>query len=180
MIYVTSDLHFCHNRDFVYRPRGFGTVQEMNRAIVENWNNVVAPDDDVYVLGDIMLNDNAEGARLFKNLKGQIHIVLGNHDTEERIGLYHHFYNVVEVEYGLPLKYNGYRFYLSHYPTLSARDDEAKPLKKQRINLCGHTHTSDKFYDWDKGRIYHVELDAHGCTPVSLDKIIADIEEKAI
>ena len=63
-IYLTSDLHFCHNREFLYKPRGFDSVWDMNKVIVESWNKVVGADDDVYVLGDLMLNDNDEGARL--------------------------------------------------------------------------------------------------------------------
>jgi calcineurin-like phosphoesterase family protein len=60
----------------------------MNDEIVRRWNEVVAPDDDVYHLGDVMLNDNDLGLKLLKSLKGNIHIVLGNHDTEKRIKLY--------------------------------------------------------------------------------------------
>ena len=67
-IFVTSDLHFCHDRAFVYEPRGFSNVEEMNQAIVERWNAVVQPEDIVYVLGDIMLNNNEEGIRLFNSL----------------------------------------------------------------------------------------------------------------
>lgn len=45
------------------------------------------------------------------------------------------------------------------------------------INLCGHAHTTNPFADMDKGLIYHVELDAHGCYPISIDDIIEDIKE---
>ena len=51
-----------------------------------------------------------------------------------------------------------------------------KPLKKKLINLCGHTHTDNKFKDMDKGLIYHVELDAHNNKPVLLDDIIDDLK----
>ena len=57
-IFITSDLHFCHDRAFVYEPRGFSNIKEMNQAIVERWNSTVQPEDIVYVLGDIMLNNN--------------------------------------------------------------------------------------------------------------------------
>ena len=50
-IFLTSDLHFNHDREFVWKVRGFTSVQEMNETIVKNWNSVVNPDDDVYVLG---------------------------------------------------------------------------------------------------------------------------------
>ena len=178
-IFLTSDWHFNHNKPFLYEPRGFSSIYEMNNAIITNHNALVAPDDDVYCLGDCMLGDNELGLRCIKELKGNIHIILGNHDTNTRIELYNNCYNIVEITYATVLKYNGYRFYLSHYPALTANaDDDGKPLNKKTISLCGHTHTQDKWCDWDKGLIYHVELDAHECKPVLLDNIITDLNEK--
>ncbi len=150
----------------------------MNETIVKNWNSVVDPGDDVYLLGDVMLNDNARGIQILKSLKGDIHIVCGNHDSNERIKLYESCWNVVEVEMAIRLKYNKYHFFLSHYPTLCENHDDGKELKKRTINLCGHTHTKDPFADWDKGLIYHVELDAHNNYPVLIDDIIEDIKNK--
>lgn len=129
-------------------------------------------EDDVYILGDLMLNDNDTGIKLLKSLKGKIHIILGNHDTDARVELYNNCYNVVEICYATIIKYGKYHFYLSHYPTLTANKE--KHLSECLINLCGHTHTPDKWADWDKGIIYHVECDAHNCTPVLIDDIIND------
>lgn len=70
MIYLTSDLHFCHNRDFLYSPRGFHDAGEMNHTIVSNWNHTVKDDDEVYVLGDMMLNDDAMVSILLSNCAG--------------------------------------------------------------------------------------------------------------
>ena len=77
-IWFTSDLHFGHNREFIYGPRGFQTVWDMDRTIVENWNRMVEPEDDVYVLGDLMLGDSEYGRGMITQLKGNIHIILGN------------------------------------------------------------------------------------------------------
>lgn len=176
MIYLTSDTHFCHNRQFLYEPRGFSSIDEMNQEVVRIWNEVISPEDEVYHLGDIMLNDNEEGARLLGRLNGQIHIILGNHDTDTRIEIYRASSNVVEICYGRPLHYNGYHFFLSHYPTITSNFDYDKPLKARTLNLCGHSHTKDPFADWDKGLIYHVELDAHNNSPISIDYVINDIK----
>lgn len=176
-IFVTSDLHFCHNRIFLYEPRGFSSVEEMNKAIVKNWNEVVTDDDDVYVLGDLMLNDNEAGLAYLAQLKGKLHVILGNHDTEARIKLYKDFPSIVEVSFAYRLKYGKYNFYLTHYPTLTDNGDN-EPVWTKVINLCGHTHTSDKFLDWDKGPIYHVELDAHNNRPVKIEDVIEDIRNK--
>ena len=176
-IWFTSDWHFYHDREFIYKPRGFNNVYEMNEAIISHYNEVVNPEDDVYVLGDLTLNNNDAGIAAIKQLKGQLHIIRGNHDTDVRMERYNQCYNVVEITEGQFFKWNGYHFYLSHYPCLTDNYDNDKPLKTKMINLCGHKHTQNPFEDFNKGLIYHVEVDAHDCYPVSIEKIITDIKE---
>lgn len=176
MIYFTSDLHFCHDKDFILGPRGFTSSDEMNAAIIRNWNSIVAPGDEVYVLGDLMLRDNEEGLRCWDQLRGTKHVILGNHDSDQRIGLYKKCSNTIIEGYAMKLKINGYTFFLSHYPTLIYEPEE-KPLRNSVINLCGHVHTKDRFLDMDKGLIYHVELEAHDNMPVSVDEILEDIRK---
>ena len=178
MIYITSDLHFGHDRDFLYEPRGFKNMWEHDEALIKNWNEVIQPEDEVYILGDIMLNDNEHGIKCLKSLKGNIHIIRGNHDSPVRIKLYEDCHNVVEVCEGKYLQYKKYHFYLSHYPCLCGNHDEDKPLKARVISLCGHTHTPNSFIDFDKGLIYHCEVDAHNNYPISLDNVIEDIYNK--
>ncbi len=176
MIYITADLHFCHDKEFLYGPRGFTSCADMNEAIVKNWNEIITPEDDVYVLGDLMLKDDNLGLYYWDKLVGKKHVILGNHDTDTRIELYKDCHDTVVEGFALRMKYGQNTFFLSHYPTLVGDNhEEGKPLKNCVINLCGHVHTKDKFYDWDKGLIYHVELDAHDNKPVSLEQIIEDI-----
>ena len=179
-IWLTSDLHFGHQKEFLWGPRGFSSVQEHDNKIIENWNELIGWDDEVYILGDLMLNDNENGIKIIKNLPGNLHIILGNHDTDTRIELYRSCWNVKEIEYAMPFKYDGYHFFLSHYPTLTSNLDGDKPLRKRVISICGHTHTPDPFADWDKGLIYHVELDAHENKPVLIEDVINDIKGKFI
>ena len=56
-IWIISDTHFNHNKEFLYSPRGFNSVEEMNHAIVTLWNECVNDDDIVYHLGDVCLGD---------------------------------------------------------------------------------------------------------------------------
>lgn len=175
MIWLSSDPHFSHCKEFIWRSRGFSSVQDMNNIIVRNWNTVVKPDDNCYILGDIMLNNNEIGMNLLESLNGHIHIVLGNHDTDTRINLYKTARNVVEVDKAIDLKWKGFRFHLTHYPTITSNHDDYKTIDKKIVNLCGHSHCTDPFQDWHIAPIYHVELDAHYYYPVSLDEIIKDI-----
>ena len=128
-IWVTSDTHFCHQKEFLWAPRGFSSQYEMNEAIVENWNKIVRSGDTVYLLGDIMLNDNITGTKLLHSLQGDIHLVCGNHDTPERIEIYRNSWNIVTVSLAERLKYNGYNFFLCHYPVLCNNYDDGKDLK---------------------------------------------------
>lgn len=178
MVWFTSDLHLGHNKPFLYEPRGFKNIQEHDNAIIENWNKIIRPNDKIYVLGDLMLNDNEAGIEKIKQLKGQIYVVRGNHDSEVRVNLYNNCDNIIKVTEGQFLRYGKYHFYLSHYPTLCSNFDGDKPLKARMVSLCGHSHTQNVFADWDKGLIYHVELDAHNNFPVSIDSIIKDIKNR--
>lgn len=175
-VFFTSDLHFGHQKDFIWAPRGFGSSEEADETIIQKWNSIVSCLDDVYVLGDLMLGNNEAGLRKVQRLNGNLHVILGNHDTSERIKLYKEVPKIIEIHYGLPVKIAGYRFFLSHYPTLCGNHDDGKTLKRKTINLCGHTHTKDPWCDWDKGVIYHCELDAHNCKPVEIEEIIKDLE----
>lgn len=176
MIYFTSDLHLYHNMDFVFKPRGFDNIEDMSNIILENWNNVVTDNDDVYILGDLMLNDNEKAMNILKQLNGKIHIVLGNHDTSTRVELYKTLPNVVEITYATVIKYKKYHFYLSHYPTFTANLENGH-LSECLINLYGHTHQRTNFYN-DIPWMYHVGLDSHENQLVSLDQIIEDCKAK--
>ena len=180
MIYFTSDWHFGHDKEFLWGPRGLPSVYANSQAIVGNHNAIVNDNDDVYVLGDLMLGDNEYGLQMIRALKGKLHIILGNHDTSTRIELYKQLPNVVEVEYAKVLKIGKQHYYLSHYPTICANYDD-KPYQQHLINLFGHTHQQNKFYymnDEENPFMYHVGVDSHGCCPVSEEQINKDIHNK--
>ena len=176
-IYVTSDLHLCHDRTFVYGPRGFSSIQEMNEAIVERWNSKVRPRDRVFVLGDVMLNNNEEALKYIKQLNGTVFFYSGNHDTVTRIMLLSDLDNWTYCGIADIQKINGYHLYLSHYPTICSSIIDATPLKQRMINLHGHVHTTKKFI-YDIPYIYNVCMDAHNCYPVSIDEIIQDMDNE--
>ena len=183
-IWITSDWHFNHNKDFIYTPRGVNNVWDMNEKIITNHNSLVEPNDYVYVLGDLCLGGGSsenlrQCKKMIENMKGHLKIVLGNHDSAARIEMFAECWNVDAIlGFADMIKYNKYHFYLSHFPTLTSNLDYDKPLKQRTLNLCGHTHTTNPFLDADKGYIYHCEVDAHECYPTNIEFIIQEFKNK--
>jgi calcineurin-like phosphoesterase family protein len=171
-------VYFCHDREFIWGPRRFNSVEEMNETIVDRHNSLVLPEDDVYVLGDLMLGDNEKGIELIKQMNGKLHIAIGNHDTAPRIELYKTLPNLVDINYVHTFKYRKYNFYCSHYPTLTG-NLEAESLKQVAINLYGHTHQKDIFYE-DRPYMFHCGMDSNACAcyPINIDYIIDKCNDK--
>ena len=51
-VFFTADLHLGHDNIRRHCHRPFGTVEEMDEAIIANWNGAVASKDLVYIVGD--------------------------------------------------------------------------------------------------------------------------------
>lgn len=172
-IFITSDLHFNHDKDFIWKKRGFSSVNEMNEAIVNNWNQTVSDDDIVYLLGDVAMGSDLQASlRLINKLKGKKYLAYGNHDTEARIKAFKTNRFFEDIQMGYRLKYKKHMFILTHYPTITANGDDLRV-----INLYGHTHQKDNFFE-DKSYMYHVGVDSHDCTPVLLETIVKEIKMK--
>ncbi len=176
-IFLTSDTHFGHDREFLWGPRGFTNSQEHDEAVIKNWNETVGPDDIVYHLGDLMLGDNAHGIECVKRLNGHIKLIRGNHDTDARWKLYGTLPNVELIGWADVFKYKKYNFYLSHHPTLTSNLEKAPHLRMHLINLYGHTHQMGKFYQ-DMPYMFHVGLDSNDNRPVLLDDAIELMKEE--
>lgn len=174
-IWFTSDLHFGHDREFIWGPRNFKSVYEMNEELIKRYNTCVKPNDDVYILGDLTLGPLEPGIALIKQLKGNIHVIRGNHDTNARMAEYNKCYNIVEITEGQYFKYGKYHFYLNHYPTITSNLEKSDRLEEHLINLYGHTHQTDKFYNGIPF-MYNVGVDAHNGCPIHIDTIIMDIK----
>ena len=54
-IFFTSDTHFGHGGALGLYRRPFASVAAMNEAIIERWNEIVGPDDEVWHLGDFAI-----------------------------------------------------------------------------------------------------------------------------
>ena len=172
MIYFTSDFHFAHEKEFLYKPRGYNSIDEMNHDVIERYNSIIKSDDIVFILGDCMLKDDEIGIRCLKKLNGQKYLAFGNHDTESRLEKYEFAELFYDIDYGYRMKFDKYSFWCQHYPAKMGNYKDKHPT----WCISGHTHSKEKFQYGDDC-IYNVALDAHDCYPVSAEQILNDIKE---
>ena len=186
-IFITSDLHFGHNKEFLYGPRGFSSIEEHDEAVIQNWNSVVTENDIVYILGDVMMGPNRkECVEKVNRLNGTIYIVCGNHDSEQKIldytkcnniqFTYDHNNNLIPT-YSTMIRKGKRAFYLSHQPLIITGNIFHQDYLSRSISLHGHTHSKDRFEYFEYG-CYNVALDAHNNTPVLLDDIATEIVDE--
>lgn len=76
-LWFTSDTHFNAQRTLILSKRPFDNVQEMNEAMVQNWNKVVGKEDKVYHLGDFGDYD------FIRELNGKVMLILGNYEEKD-------------------------------------------------------------------------------------------------
>lgn len=150
-----------HTNIIKYCNRPYKISQEMDEALIKNFNSLVSNEDHVYFLGDFsMSNDPGYLNYIFGRLNGKFkYLCKGNHDSKNVIKLpwtwvkdYHE------------LNYNGTMFCMMHYPIRIWN-------KKHHGSIClgGHSHL--KFNDF-KERYMDVGVDANNYTPVNLDFIL--------
>ncbi len=177
-IWFTSDTHFYHDQDFLYGPRGYKSIEEMNEAAMECWNSVVKSGDIVYHLGDVLMNHY--DINIINRLNGTIFLVRGNHDTDNKlsaIAATGKLANTSCVPTSELIKFGKLSLFICHYPVLTANFDD-KHFSQHVINLHGHTHQKGNWLFADNPFIYHVGLDSHDMKPVHIEEIIADIRNR--
>lgn len=178
-IFFTSDLHFGHKNILQFCNRPFATTEEMDEALIQNWNSVIKPNDWVFNLGDFAFAPHWRWYEILARLNGKHVLILGNHDITRWPGdkvmeLFH------RVEQQMILKIDGRFVYLNHYPFLCYGGTYRSP-ENAVWQLHGHVHSSPndterKGQDNERLAIrfpyqYDVGVDNNNFTPVSWEQI---------
>jgi calcineurin-like phosphoesterase family protein len=123
--FFTSDLHFGHSNVINYSNRPFSSVEEMDQILVSNWNDVVTNKDRVIIAGDLAMRYSSDYAyNIVKKLKGQKHLVFGNHDkairkNKEFLALFESVSDLLTVKVQDEEAIGGVRrIVICHYPML--------------------------------------------------------------
>lgn len=79
-IWFIADSHFSHKNVIDYCNRPFCSVEEMNGALIHNWNKIVKNNDRVFMLGDFALCGKDKIIEIGQQLNGRKILIMGNHE----------------------------------------------------------------------------------------------------
>jgi calcineurin-like phosphoesterase family protein len=171
-VFFTSDTHFGDENIIKYCKRPFANAHEMDEAMIERWNAVVADADTVYHLGDVAFGHGVSWeyvASILKRLSGKINLVRGNHEKlAQAMGNWHRFesisdYAEVEVE--------KQKIVLFHYGMRTWHHD-----LRGTWHLYGHSHNGLSPY----GKSCDVGVDCWNFTPVKFEELKIKMDALAI
>lgn len=182
-VWLSSDLHFFHRNVISYCNRPFADVEEMNWKLINIFNELVQPDQDLILLGDLCFGGKQRWASTVARLNGKKKMIKGNHDGINATPLRE--FGIESALYGCIIIVDDdyqelYNFALSHYPYQYTGDhtDVERYTERRLIDsggwlLHGHVHTL-----WQtKGRMINVGVDMWDMKPVSLAQIVKIVDE---
>ena len=128
----------------------------MNKALVDNWNALVKPEDTIFHLGDVAMG-NKSYLEIIRELNGHKVLIKGNHDRSTATML--NYFNEVFSE--LTQVWDGKSVLLKHKPMIG--------YFPQWRQICGHVHDRWTF----RGKILNVGVDVWDFKPVHIDQVSA-------
>jgi calcineurin-like phosphoesterase family protein len=160
-IWLTADTHFGQAGALGRFHRPFASLAAMDAALVENWNAVVAPEDEVWHLGDFAVKPTqARVEALLAVLHGTKHLVAGNNDIAETLEAR----GWADIRTYAEIVVDDVTLVLSHYAFRTWNG-----MYKGAWNLHGHSHGALK----PLTRQVDVGVDAWDFRPIDLAMIRA-------
>jgi calcineurin-like phosphoesterase family protein len=147
------------------------TVARHDAALIDNINEVVARQDQLYVLGDFCLGRLDQVAAYLSRIRCRhVCLVRGNHDRRSALPAFHRV-----MEQGL-IKVRGQKIFLNHFPMRSWQ-----AFIHGSWHLYGHVHghlrAEDEANDWML--VKDVGVDANNYRPLSFDEVAAYMAPRA-
>lgn len=138
--FYIADLHFGHFNIIRYDNRPFKTIEEMDNALINNWNSVVSDGDTVYILGDISWHNEDETVEIFQQLKGNKVLIKGNHDNIKHNSKLAQCFTSIRDYIELYLDKKN-KVVMSHYPMPFWNGQF-----RNTVHLYGHVHNSHQWH----------------------------------
>lgn len=161
--WFTSDTHFGHANIIRYSNRPFSNEEEMDEALIANWNSKVQPGDTVYHLGDIFFCKEDRALSILRRLNGQKFLVFGNHDklVKNSARVREQFAQCTDYK---EVTIEDQKIILCHYPMITWNRSH-----RGSWMLHGHCHGS-LVYPFE-ARIHDVGVDPNGLHPLSFEDV---------
>lgn len=167
--WITSDLHFGHANIMKFCPvtrYGFRDVDHMNESMIQEWNKVVAAEDEVFILGDVAFCNAEKAVSILDRLNGAKILVEGNHDVKLlKDSDFRSCFK--EVHSYLRYNHNGQLVIMFHYPI-----HEWDQMHRGSVHFYGHVH--GKPTGMERYRARDVAFDATGRVVSDFDAMVAD------
>lgn len=169
-VWFTADTHFGHQKILKFHPERPGTnAEEMGEALIENWNAVVNKADHIYVVGDFSLSTQEVAENAFRRLKGNKHLVQGNHDPT-RVARMSGWQSVSQIK---EVKAGNHKFVLCHFPMLTWNG-----AHRGVYHLHGHSHGMLREQNHLQRARLDVGIDCHPHhRPFHLDEVLSLLGE---
>lgn len=163
--YFTADLHLSHANIIKYCNRPFLDKDEMNEALIANWNRKVSDKDEIYVIGDFAFDTNPE--KFLDRLNGKKFLIAGNHDSKATRNCrgWEKVWN-----FGNEINVHNQSIVLCHYAMRVWNKSH-----RGSWHLYGHSHGS--LPDDPNLLSFDVGVDSHNYAPISFCEV-KDIMEK--
>jgi len=158
--FITADWHLGEDRFEIMGRPGFEDAQHMVDEFVRFHNELVKPEDKVYVVGDAVNVNTPEFLPQVERFNGEKILFRGNHDrdfTDEKLLKF--FSEVIPEGDGLEIEVEGIPCWITHYPTQGRAD---------RFNLVGHIHSAWKV----QLNSFNVGVDVNHFRPHVLNKAV--------
>ena len=173
MVYLTSDLHLGHERILLHCKRPFADIEEMDEAIITNWNKRVRRCDTVYILGDVVW-DKKKVTAYMERLAGKKILITGNHDAPwARKEAFRPLFEEV-VPY-LETHLNGFPVTLCHYPMLEWKGSREDPPHRIGFHVHGHIHNrvAEEYIPlYRQFNALNAGMDINGFRPVTFQELL--------
>jgi calcineurin-like phosphoesterase family protein len=159
-IWFSADYHIGHANIIKYANRPYKDVEEMDKTIMENFNNLIKKNDIIFFLGDIAFGEDLTRRILILMLqKAEVHFILGNHD--------HKYIKTIEALAGsinnlLDIEIDGQPITLCHYSMRTWNKSHFDSWQ-----LYGHTHGRLP----PVGKQWDVGIDNNRFLPVSYETL---------
>jgi len=172
-IWFTSDTHYGHANIIKYCNRPFKDVEEMNQALITNYNSVVRPEDTVYHLGDFAFMPVDKVLSILSRLNGNKFLMFGNHDKVIRgaVGAFKPKFHTIS-DY-MEINVDGTKIVMCHYPMLTWNGSG-----RGSIMLHGHAHGNTNYGHLKDAKILDVGVDCHNYFPLSADDMFRIMSKK--